>query len=152
MTHPAPAPRLGLCTRCHASPTADLHAGVVCTILGHSIQATCLLQVTKLDSRPSPPQTALLQKLSEHMIYVMQRLLVLEDLQSQATHDPLTGLLNRRPMETVLENLCHSGNRQQAVIIILIDIDHFKVINDTFGHLVGDQVLKNLSIVLRGHV
>jgi len=79
------------------------------------------------------------------MIYVMQRLLVLEDLQSQATHDPLTGLLNRRPMETVLENLCHSGNRQQAVIIILIDIDHFKVINDTFGHLVGDQVLKNLS-------
>ncbi|QQE64903.1 GGDEF domain-containing protein [Leptolyngbya sp. BL0902] len=150
--HPAPSPRLGLCTRCHPVPGEAPSPGVVCTVLGHSSQATCLLQVSHLDSGPSPLQNTLLQKLSEHMLYVMQRLLVLEDLQSQATHDPLTGLLNRRPMETVLQNLCQTGNRQQSVSLILIDIDHFKVINDTFGHLVGDQVLKDLSVLLRGHV
>jgi diguanylate cyclase (GGDEF)-like protein len=155
--HPTPSPRLGLCARCHLSPNDDLdtpstHLNMTCTILGHSNQSTCLLQVTQMERGPSPIQATLIQKLSEHILYVMQRLLVLEDLQTQATHDPLTGLLNRRPMEAVLQNLCQVNNRQQLVSLILLDIDHFKAINDTFGHLVGDQVLKDLSILLRGHV
>lgn len=157
VTYPAPSPRLGICARCHLSSTDTLdtpstHLNITCTVLGHSNQVTCLLQVTQLEGGPSPVQATLIQKLSEHILYVMQRLLVLEDLQTQATHDPLTGLLNRRPMEAVLQNLCQTTNRQPLVSLILLDIDHFKAINDTFGHLVGDQVLKDLSILLRGHV
>lgn len=154
-----PAPRPGPCTRCHFrpahppdSPTSSVEAAVTCTVLGHFNQATCLLQMVQPAGGLNPMQAALIQKLSEHIIYVMQRLLVLEDLQTQATHDPLTGLLNRRPMEAVLRNLCQTGTGQQPVSLILIDIDHFKTINDTFGHRVGDQVLTDLSIVLRGHV
>ncbi len=157
-----PAPRPGSCTRCHLSPAhplaADAHddlspgSTITCTVLGHFNQTTCLLQMVQPAEGLSPMQTVLLQKLSEHIIYVMQRLLALEDLQTQATHDALTGLLNRRPMESVLRNLCQTGNQQQPVSLILIDIDHFQTINDTFGHQVGDQVLKDLSFVLRGHV
>lgn len=73
-------------------------------------------------------------------------------MQDKALKDPLTGLLNRRQMENVLTNICSTANMQQQVSVILIDIDHFKHINDTFGHLVGDRVLKDLSILLRGHV
>lgn len=147
-------PRQGLCARCHPSNALDASSArlaITCTVLGHVHQATCLLQVTRLDTGPNPIQTVLIHKLSEHILYVMQRLLVLENLQAQATHDPLTGLLNRRPMEAVLQNLCQTSHHHQAVSLLLIDIDHFKGINDTFGHLVGDQVLKDLSVLLKGH-
>lgn len=146
-------PPLGICARCHPSEALDAspaRLAITCTVLGHVHQATCLLQMTQLDSGPNPIQTMLIQKLSEHILYVMQRLLVLEDLQAQATHDPLTGLLNRRPMEAVLKDLCQTSHHQ-AVSLLLIDIDHFKGINDAFGHPVGDQVLRDLSVLLRGH-
>ncbi|PSN15880.1 hypothetical protein C7293_05270 [filamentous cyanobacterium CCT1] len=124
-----------------------------CIVLGMVNDTTCILQLVQLDSEPfTTVQTALLKKLSEQILFVMQRLLLLEDLQDQAAKDPLTGLLNRRHAETVLNNLCHPGNRQQNISVILIDIDHFKAINDTYGHQAGDDVLKNIGVLLRGHV
>ncbi len=124
-----------------------------CIVLGMINQTTCIVQLVQSKSEPlNPVQTALLKKLSEQILFVMQRLLLLEDLQDQALKDPLTGLLNRRHAETVLNNLCNAANRSQNVSIILIDIDHFKLVNDTYGHQAGDAVLKNMGMLLRGHV
>lgn len=60
-----------------------------------------------------------------------------------ASHDPLTGLFNRRQMEITFADWCQA--RTQVFGILLIDLDYFKEINDTMGHIVGDSVLKALA-------
>lgn len=68
-------------------------------------------------------------------------------LNTQAQTDPMTGLLNRRAMTDVLGAYAADG---APVAIIAMDLDHFKRINDTFGHLTGDKVLMALAEVIRG--
>ncbi len=63
-----------------------------------------------------------------------------------ASHDPLTGLFNRRQMEVTFADW--SQTRSQIVGILLIDLDYFKEINDTMGHIIGDSVLKALAQML----
>jgi diguanylate cyclase (GGDEF)-like protein len=64
--------------------------------------------------------------------------------QLEATHDPLTGLLNRRGLEQCFATLQARGFTAMAII----DLDHFKQINDTHGHAVGDDVLRAVAQVL----
>ena len=67
--------------------------------------------------------------------------------------DPLTGLLNRRGLEAELPKLLALARRYQApVSVVMLDIDHFKRVNDTYGHPVGDEVLKRLGRILRAGV
>ncbi len=82
---------------------------------------------------------------------------VVADLQrelfDQAATDPLTGALNRRQMESLLSEALERRARSAApASILLMDIDHFKNINDRFGHNAGDEVLKNLVTLLKKHV
>ncbi|NLQ16236.1 GGDEF domain-containing protein [Marinomonas sp. M1K-6] len=60
--------------------------------------------------------------------------------------DPLTQLYNRRGLESVLSQW---EEQKLSFAIIALDIDHFKLVNDTFGHDVGDEVLQNLSAIIR---
>ncbi len=69
---------------------------------------------------------------------------VREKLRHEASHDPLTGLLNRGAYEMLLKNVDTSH-----MALILVDIDHFKTVNDTYGHDVGDRVLKRVAEVLK---
>lgn len=74
-------------------------------------------------------------------------------LDQQANFDDLTGLSNRRSFMRHLERLLHSaksGERTHA--LVYIDLDHFKIINDTCGHTVGDRFLARLAETLRAHV
>ncbi len=67
--------------------------------------------------------------------------------------DPLTGLYNRRHIDEQLDNLVGHGSPPAApVSIALIDLDHFKRINDTFGHDVGDAVLRRIAALLQSVV
>lgn len=67
-----------------------------------------------------------------------------------ANQDPLTGLGNRRALEEAFENLENRlVARGMPVFLILIDLDHFKAINDLHGHDAGDEVLKHLGLLLR---
>lgn len=70
-------------------------------------------------------------------------------LQEHANRDPLTGLYNRRYLQTTLERelaRCHRDGLPLSLMIV--DIDHFKSINDKFGHNAGDEVLRQLGFVL----
>ena len=68
--------------------------------------------------------------------------LLQEQLKDQATHDTLTGLLNRRTMDQTLTQQMNSCQElQQSFAILIIDIDQFKYINDQYGHQVGDDIL-----------
>jgi diguanylate cyclase (GGDEF)-like protein len=67
-----------------------------------------------------------------------------------ADHDPLTGLFNRRRFERELSGYLTSGDRRQAShALILADLDNFKLVNDTRGHAVGDEVLTRVANVMR---
>ena len=74
------------------------------------------------------------------------------ELASQARTDPLTGLLNRRGFDSQAKvALAQARRRGSALSVMVLDIDHFKRINDKFGHPVGDKVIKALAdtLVLR---
>jgi len=61
-------------------------------------------------------------------------------------HDPLTGLFNRQQMQHLLERECDRHQRSgTGFCVALIDLDHFKSVNDTHGHPVGDEVLVNFA-------
>lgn len=71
-------------------------------------------------------------------------------LEERVVHDPLTGLANRVLFERVLDReLARAAERGGAVAVLMVDIDHFKRVNDTHGHAVGDVVLRQLGDVLR---
>jgi len=65
----------------------------------------------------------------------------------QAIHDPLTGLYNRQYLADAARRLCALDDRtlRPAVAALMIDLDHFKAVNDGFGHSVGDQVLRHVA-------
>ncbi|MFV9504356.1 MAG: diguanylate cyclase [Oscillochloridaceae bacterium umkhey_bin13] len=74
-------------------------------------------------------------------------------LRYHATHDALTGLLNRRGLEQQAARVLGRAERSiQPVAVALIDLDHFKQINDQHGHAVGDQALAHLAAELRDAV
>ena len=66
----------------------------------------------------------------------------LEQSRAEAYHDALTGILNRRAFDEELRHLLEQGN---PFCLIILDVDRFKKINDEFGHLFGDQVLKAIA-------
>jgi diguanylate cyclase (GGDEF)-like protein/PAS domain S-box-containing protein len=72
-----------------------------------------------------------------------------EQLQYLAMHDSLTGLHNRHYFESALEQLSQDSRlNQHQHGLVYLDLDHFKVINDTFGHQKGDEVLREMSTLL----
>ena len=73
-----------------------------------------------------------------------------ENLRDMAVRDPLTGLFNRRYLEETLEREFRRATRQGAPIaLIMLDIDHFKRCNDTYGHDAGDVLLRELGVFLQ---
>ena len=76
-----------------------------------------------------------------------------QELVQMATTDALTGAFNRKGLEDVLQEALADWHRHQHPLgLVLIDIDHFKSINDTHGHQAGDRVLAGLAELVRGHV
>ena len=73
-----------------------------------------------------------------------------QHLSHLATEDPLTRLLNRRGLEDALHvTLAHASRDSLPTSAIMVDIDHFKEVNDSFGHEVGDQVIRKVAATLR---
>jgi len=89
--------------------------------------------------------------------YLLLRLVRLQTHSQQlaqiATTDALTGAINRKGLEDVLQQaLTDWRTHQHPLGLVLIDIDHFKAVNDTHGHQAGDQVLAGLAQLVRQHV
>ncbi|RLA01420.1 MAG: hypothetical protein DRQ47_08090, partial [Gammaproteobacteria bacterium] len=82
-----------------------------------------------------------------YMIYYFRILIFQVGL--LANTDPLTSLLNRRAMENAVLPLLNINERyEQQMCFLLADIDHFKIVNDNYGHIVGDEVLVSITEVL----
>ena len=92
-------------------------------------------------------------------IFAGERILRLQDelisardaLQFQATHDALTGLLNRGAiLRDVTRELTRARREHVSAGVILVDIDHFKAVNDDYGHLTGDAILHGVAMRMSG--
>ena len=92
---------------------------------------------------------------------VGQRILQLEDrlvearetMRFKATHDPLTSLFNRGVIVDLLaRELTRTRREKGCTVVMLGDLDHFKDVNDTYGHVVGDEVLREIARRLLGSV
>jgi diguanylate cyclase (GGDEF)-like protein len=94
-----------------------------------------------------------LQKANEQLHTDMEKIEQLkEELREQAIRDPLTGLFNRRYLnETLARELARAERENDPLSAIMTDIDHFKTINDTYGHQVGDNFLMEIASLMKNH-
>jgi diguanylate cyclase (GGDEF)-like protein len=92
----------------------------------------------------------LVRSVAEQLSLAMANLRLRETLRQQSIRDPLTGLFNRRFLEESLDReLARARRNRDVLAILMVDVDHFKHFNDTFGHEAGDLVLQSVGRFLR---
>jgi diguanylate cyclase (GGDEF)-like protein len=137
----------------HPSPDTGWPSIWLC-VLGNAVYLSCIgivahsrnQQLRETREALRAGELALKERFSE--IQALQ-----DQLQEQAIRDPLTGLFNRRFLEsTVVQELARCARDGVSMALVMIDVDHFKKVNDTFGHPAGDQVLKALATRLQAEV
>ena len=73
-------------------------------------------------------------------------------IQWQARHDPLTGLFNRNELQKRLADCIHNMSGKNSSTFLYMDLDRFKIVNDTCGHVAGDSLLRQLSFLLKKQI
>ncbi len=90
---------------------------------------------------------------ADYLALALSNIKLRDTLKQQAIHDPLTGLFNRRYMEeTLIREISRAKRYETPLGIIMIDIDHFRRFNNTFGHEAGDLVLRDLGKFLQSNI
>jgi diguanylate cyclase (GGDEF)-like protein/PAS domain S-box-containing protein len=115
------------------------------------------LQRVVLQNDPQMPQVnpaealqQLVESVAEHIASSLANIRLRETLRYQSHRDPLTALFNRRYMESTLNReLLRAARRQRPLGVIMLDVDHFKQLNDRYGHSAGDTLLRELGSFLQ---
>jgi diguanylate cyclase (GGDEF)-like protein len=103
-----------------------------------------------IGSEPFTAEERLARTLAEQSALALANLKMRDVLKMQSTRDSLTGLFNRRYMEESLDReLKRAVRKSSSLAVLMIDVDHFKSFNDTFGHEAGDAVLRCLGTLLK---
>jgi len=115
------------------------------------IGAICL---TTQDNQPYDERSIrLISWSSQFLSNTLLKVLSHATIKRQAKQDGLTGLVNRRSFDELIEDeFNRAQNMQMACSLILIDLDHFKAVNDTYGHQAGDEVLRRVSSILKERI
>lgn len=116
-----------------------------------------VLAVWRSDGHPiDPDAVSTLEVLAPHAALQMHQIRALGALRedaARADHDPLTGIPNRRAFDARLDAVTRSYHRYgRPFSLILLDVDHFKRINDTYGHEAGDAVLRAVAARIAGSI
>lgn len=99
------------------------------------------------------PSLALAVAAAEDLSLAHANMRLRESLREQSIRDSLTGLFNRRFLdEFLVREVARAERKTRQLSMIALDIDHFKRINDSFGHSAGDTVLQKVGTILRAHV
>jgi diguanylate cyclase len=123
---------------------------------GETLGTLCLHVPEALDGghdhgdRRNGDREAFYTAVAESLALAISNLRLRETLRHQAIRDQLTGLYNRRYLlETIERELHRAAVRDQCLTVVMLDMDHFKRFNDTFGHAAGDAVLARFGVILR---
>ena len=134
-------------------PTTTLQSALVCPLMFHDrfIGTLCLYHVEP--GFYQDDHRRLLDRVCEQAAAVIHNSIVFEQTQEDSLTDPLTGLPNTRFMFVHLTRELARADRLRAeVSLIVMDLDEFKDINDTFGHHIGDRALREVAGVLRNAI
>lgn len=133
-------------------------AGRVAVVLGFSIWSMCFFfHPMIVDRAPYAELASHIWNMQKSLISIGMILVMLEEQVSNnewlALHDELTGLPNRRLFAARLTNaIQYSESRNSSLALVVLDLNDFKKINDTLGHPVGDQVLREVAAALRKNI
>jgi diguanylate cyclase (GGDEF)-like protein/PAS domain S-box-containing protein len=112
-----------------------------------------MLNICREQGTISDAQQQLAVTVAEHLSLALANMRLRETLRHQAIRDPLTGLYNRRYMEESLERELRRAARHHTTLgVMMLDLDHFKRFNDTFGHAAGDIMLRELGRMLQHYL
>lgn len=140
-----------LCQHLHQSSDSREHCCLPMMMQGESIG---LLYLSSLESgQLTSDSERLAVSVAEHITLALANLRLRETLRTQSIQDPLTGLFNRRYLEeTATREIQRASSSQNSLGMILLDVDHFKRFNDTFGHQAGDTVLREVGRFLNRNI
>ncbi|MBV8467376.1 MAG: diguanylate cyclase [Burkholderiales bacterium] len=139
-------------------PADQLQQGLVCQHVSDGSEHCCIpliangetLGLLHLRRQHEHHDLAFLDGVAKRAALAMIGMRTREALFNDATHDPLTGLFNRRHLDEELHEAERRARRSNRPVgVMMLDIDHFKLINDTYGHEVGDTVLREVAECLR---
>jgi diguanylate cyclase (GGDEF)-like protein len=118
--------------------------------IGHGKQEIGRLLQLRDVTEQQRTQASIVHTLAERNAQLSQVAELQEELRELSLRDPLTGLYNRRALAQRFDvDWAHQQRTDQALTLVLIDIDHFKRVNDTLGHAAGDSVLCGLAGILK---
>ena len=128
----------------------ELRSAILCPLYYEDAFIGCLALSHTDPRRYAEDHRRLLEQVSEQAGAVIHNSLVFERTQEDSLTDPLTGLPNRRSLFTHLtRELSRAERLKSTVSLVILDIDGFKAVNDTYGHHVGDAALREVSVALR---
>jgi len=133
-------------------PEPRLKSALVCPLYVNDTTFIGCLALYHLDAnRYTDDHRRLLERIAEQAGPVIHNSIVFEQTQEDSLTDPLTGLPNRRSMFVHLEReLARAERLKRQMALIVMDLDGFKTINDTYGHHIGDRALREMSLALQG--
>jgi len=142
-------PQVGLCRHfVHQRETNYMCVPLI--VQGEVLGLLCVVDATAPGGTQQVGRRQLTVMVGESIKLCLSNLKLREKLHAQATHDPLTGLFNRRYLEDTLSRELHRAHRRNSPLgVAMLDLDHFKRFNDTFGHDAGDSLLRELGQLLR---
>ncbi len=146
--HEVVDPQAGLLCRHFVHPPETGYLCVPLMVQGETLGVLCLLGGGRKGEHFIDQQLAV--GIGEGIKLALSNIELREELREQAIHDPLTGLYNRRYLEDNLARELSRAQRQNTSLCVsMLDINHFKSFNDTFGHAAGDTLLAELGRILR---
>jgi diguanylate cyclase (GGDEF)-like protein len=120
---------------------------------GETLGLLYLQALPAADAPLSDAKQQLAAAVAEQIALALSNLKLRETLRQQSVRDPLTGLYNRRFLEEALDReIARLERKTLPLSLLMIDVDHFKSFNDTFGHEAGDAVLRDLGGILQRYV
>ena len=150
--HEVAHPHDGLVCRHFAGQPAGGYLCVPLNVRGETLGLLCVMGASGSARRAGVTQQVAVA-MGEAIKLSISNLRLREKLRQQATLDSLTGLYNRRVLDECLPRELHAALRRKAPLCIaMLDLDHFKQFNDTFGHEAGDVVLAEVGRLLRDNV
>lgn len=91
-------------------------------------------------------ETEVIEKLLCSLLYPLRNALLYQDALQLAQKDPLTGICNRSALDEMMQReISHARRQNSTCAMIILDIDHFKAVNDKYGHIIGDCALKAIA-------